>query len=79
MARDWIVELHCEGHGFMTHAGGYETEAKAKAAAARAFKSESHVRRVRVVHEGQLGPIAIHEVTFRPGERARWQPHPGNL
>lgn len=77
MAQDWIVELYREGHGFMTHAAGYETEAKAKAAAARAFKSESHTRRVRVVFDGE--PTVIHEVTFRPGERARWQQHPGNL
>lgn len=77
MARDWIVELYQEGQGFMTHAAGYDTEAKAKAAAARAFKSKNHTRCVRVVFDGE--PTVIHEATFRPGERVRWQPHPGNL
>ena len=77
MARDWIVELYREGHGFITHAAGYDSEATAKAAAARAFKSESHTRRVRVVFDAE--PTVIHEATFRPGERTRWAPHPGNL
>lgn len=77
MSKDWIIELYRESHGFMTHAVGYESKAKAKAAAARAFKSESHTRRVRVFHDGD--PVEIYECTFRPGERATWKAHPGNL
>lgn len=76
MTQKWIVELYVEGRGFMCQAGGYESETGAKSAAARAFKSDLHMRRVRVVSDDK--PTVIYEATFRPGERTKWAPHPGN-
>ena len=73
----WVVELHWKNFGFVTHAGGYDSEAAAKAAAARAFKGKSQIRRVRVAL--YVEPVVIHEATFCPGKRTRWTPHPGNL
>lgn len=77
MAGEWIIEVERSG-GFETYATGNETAAKAKTAAARSFKNERRSYRCRVVFEGE-GPTVIYETVFRPGERAKWLDHPGNL